>query len=200
VTDLMPTTAPALPCGPQSRAPATAPAARLPGWAPTWGLITARHLELRKRRGLMTAVALLTVGLAVLFLGLRLLFHALDPAAYGPAGNPSVFSYLTNMMAQFGFVAAAALGATAGTTDLTDGMFRHLVITGRSRLALYLARIPAGLAIVVPLVGVAFTMLCLVTSYAGTPAPRSVTVSGATIPVQLGQAQLGNWALQQNVR
>ena len=28
-------------------------------------------------------------------------------------------------------------------------MFRHLVVTGRSRLALYLARIPAGLAIVV---------------------------------------------------
>jgi hypothetical protein len=31
-------------------------------------------------------------------------------------------------------------------------MFRHLVITGRSRLALYLVRIPAGLAITIPLV------------------------------------------------
>ena len=41
-------------------------------------------------------------------------------------------------------------------------MFRHLVVTGRSRLALYLARIPAGLAIVVPLVAVGFTIVCAV--------------------------------------
>ena len=53
-------------------------------------------------------------------------------------------------------------------------MFRHLVITGRSRLALYLARIPAGLAIILPLVALAFTMNCLVTSFEGSPNPTSV--------------------------
>ena len=36
------------------------------------------------------------------------------------------------------------MNGLVGTTDLSDGMFRHLVITGRSRLALYLVRIPAG--------------------------------------------------------
>ena len=41
----------------------------------------------------------------------------------------------------------AVVGCTAGSVDLSEGMFRHLVITGRSRLALYFARIPAGLAI-----------------------------------------------------
>ena len=93
---------------------------------------------------------------------------------------------MTNLMAEFGFIVAAALGAAAGTTDLTDGVFRHLVITGRSRLALYLARIPAGLAILLPLVAVAFTMLCLVTSYAGVPQPTSVSVNnGVTVPAQL---------------
>ena len=80
------------------------------------------------------------------------------------------------------------LGATAGTTDLTDGMFRHLVITGRSRLALYLARIPAGLAILAPAVALAFTMLCLVTSYEGIPQPTSVTMSGVSVPEYLDQA------------
>ena len=74
-------------------------------------------------------------------------------------------------MAEFGFIIAATLGATAGTTDLTDGMFRHLVITGRSRVALYLARIPAGLSILLPLAAVAFAIVCLVTGYAGTPQP-----------------------------
>ena len=94
--------------------------------------------------------------------------------SYGPAGSPSVFAAIVNLMAEFGFIIAAVLGAAAGTTDLKDGVFRHLVITGRSRLALYLARIPAGLAILLPLVAVAFTMVCLVTSYEGVPQPTSV--------------------------
>ena len=75
-------------------------------------------------------------------------------------------------------------------------MFRHLVITGRSRLALYLARIPAGLAIVVPLVALAFIMNCLVTSYEGLPNPTSVGFYGVTVPDNLDQAGLQTWLLQ----
>ena len=165
-------------------------------WMPTWGLITTKHLELRKRRGLMVVVALLTIGPPVLILGLRLLFHAADPASYGPAGTPNVFSALCNLMAQFGFIVAAVLGAATGTTDLTEGVFRNLVITGRSRLALYLARIPAGLAILLPIVALAFAMVCLVTSYEGTPQPTSVSVGGVSVPAHLDQAGLQSWLLQ----
>ena len=99
-------------------------------------------------------------------------------------------------MAEFGFLIAAVLGASAGTTDLSEGMFRHLVITGRSRLALYLARIPAGLAILLPLVAVAFTALCLVTSYAGVPQPTSVSIGGVSVPEHFDQAELQTWLLQ----
>ncbi len=169
---------------------------RYRAWIPGWGLITTKHLELRKRRGLMVVTVLLTVGLPVLVLGLRLLFHVADPKSYGPAGSPSVFQILLQPMAEFGFIIAATLGATAGTTDLTDGMFRHLVITGRSRVALYLARIPSGLSIVLPLAAVAFTLVCLVTSYAGTPQPASVNVNGISVPAQLSQAQLESWLRQ----
>ena len=62
--------------------------------------------------------------------------------------------------------------ATAGSVDLTDGMFRHLVITGRSRLALYLARIPAGLAIIVSLVAIGFTIVCAVCVFAAPIQPQ----------------------------
>ncbi len=156
---------------------------RYRSWIPSWGLITTKHLELRKRRGLMVVAVLLTVGLPVLVLGIRLLFHVVDPKSYGPAGSPSAFQFLCQPMAEFGFIIAATLGATAGTTDLTDGMFRHLVITGRSRLALYLARIPAGLSIVLPLVAVAFALVCVVTSYAGTPSrPRSASTGSPSRP------------------
>jgi len=166
---------------------------RLGSGIPTWGLIATKFLELRKRWGLMVAIVVLAMALPVLVLGFRLIFHAVDPKTYGPAGSPDIFSGLVNAMAEFGFIAAATLGTAAGTTDLTDGMFRHLVVTGRSRLALYLARIPSGLAIVLPLVGVAFAMVCLVTSYAGTPQPTTIAINSGSVPAGLDQAQLDTW-------
>jgi hypothetical protein len=177
--------------------PAHRRAPRTGAWLPTWDLITTKNLEIRKRRGLMITMLVLIVLPTILFYGLRLLFHAIDPHTYAPAGNPGLFSQVTNMTAEFGFIAAAALGAAVGTTDLSDGMFRHLVITGRSRLALYLARIPAGLAITVPLVALVFTMGCLVTSYEGLPNPTSVNVYGLSVPQNFDQAELQTWLLQQ---
>jgi hypothetical protein len=185
-------------------------ASRYWAWLPSWDLITAKHLELRKRRGVMITAVLLTLALPVLVLGFRLAFHLFDPESYGPAGTPATFQSLINPMAEFGFIVAAVLGATAGTTDLTEGMFRHLVITGRSRVALYLSRIPAGLAIILPLVALAFTLVCLVTSYEGVPQPASFSVtttsnpahlshaqavSTTTVPASLSQAQLESWLL-----
>ena len=166
------------------------------GWAPTWDLITAKLLELRKRKGLMVTVVLLIVAPPVLILGLRLLFHAVDPRSYGPAGTPGVFQQLSNLIAELGFIVAATLGAAAGTTDLSDGVFRGLVVTGRSRLALFLARVPAGLAILLPVVAVAFAAVCLVTSYEGIPQPTSVNVNSVSIPEHFDQAELQTWLVQ----
>jgi hypothetical protein len=194
--------APASPATPTAVMAGGAPPDRaaVPGrsrsWVPSWGLIATKHLELRKRRALMVVTALLIVGLPVLVLGIRLVFHLADAKSYGPAGSPSAFQFLCQPMSEFGFIMAATLGATAGTTDLSDGMFRHLVITGRSRVALYLARIPAGLAIVLPLVAVAFTLVCLVTSYAGVPQPASISANGIPVPAQLSEAQLKSWVLR----
>jgi hypothetical protein len=185
-----------------SQGPSEAPAPggrglpRTGAWLPTWDLMTTKNLEIRKRRGLMITMVVLIVLPTVLFYGFRLLFHAVDPHTYAPAGSPGIFSQLASLTAEFGFIAAAALGAAAGTTDLTDGVFRHLVITGRSRLALYLARIPAGLAITIPLVALAFTMNCLVTTYEGTPQPTSVALYGLNVPEHLDAAGLRTWLLE----
>ena len=182
--------------GRPSRSPSTwASALRRMALAfPTWGLVTTKNLELRRRRGLMIAVFVLILGPPVLDYGFRLLFHAVDPSHYGPAGTPSTFQDLMSPMAELGFIIAATVGAAAGTTDLTEGMFRHLVITGRSRVALFLARIPAGLAILVPIVALAFTMCCLVTSFEGVPNRTSVSVNnGISIPVNLSESQFQTW-------
>jgi hypothetical protein len=198
VTSPAPAAEPLLSEGRSPARPGRTPVPRRIGAAmPTWDLIATKHLELRKRRGLMVTVAVMTLAPAVLILGLRLAFHLFDPAHYGPAGAPSVFGSTTNLTAELGFIVAAVVGAAAGTTDLNEGVFRYLVITGRSRLALYLARIPAGLAILVPAVAVAFTMLCLVTAYEGVPQPTSVVMNNnISVPAHLDQAQLQTWVGQ----
>ena len=161
-------------------------------WIPTPAMITTRIMELGKRRGLMVALALVTIGIPTVFLVIRLLLHAFAPKTYGPAGGYSIYTALVSgVLYVFGFIVAATLGATAGSADLTDGMFRHLVVTGRSRLALYLARIPAGLALIVPVVAVGFTIVCAVCVFA---APTRLSYSGVTVPVGLSRPGLETWA------
>ena len=181
-----------------------APSARTGSWLPTRAMVSTKCVELRKRKGLMWTMAVLVVAIPVIVYAIRFIDHAADPSRTGPAGSPAVFSFLTDLLASFGFIAAATLGASAGTTDLSDGVFRHLVITGRSRVALYLARIPAGLAIIVPIVGATFAVLCLVTSFAGSPTPSAVTVqslNGTTVvvPPWLSESQFATWAEQNSL-
>jgi len=155
-------------------------------------MIVTRVMELRKRRGLMIALIVVNIGIPTIFLVIRLLAHAFAPKSYGPAGGYDIFSNLVaGVMYVFGFIVAATLGCTAGSVDLTEGMFRHLVVTGRSRLALYLARIPAGLAIVVPLVAIGFTIVCAVCVFA---APSKISYDGANVPAGLSRAGFERWA------
>jgi len=155
-------------------------------------MIATRFMELRKRRGLMIALIVVTIGIPTLFLTIRLVAHAVAPHSYGPAGGYDIFNALVaGVLYVFGFIVAATLGCTAGSVDLTEGMFRHLVVTGRSRLALYFARIPAGLAIIVPLVAAGFTIVCLVCVFA---APTQLKYDGVSIPANLSRAGLESWA------
>jgi len=155
-------------------------------------MITTRFMELRRRRGLMAALILVNIGIPAVFLAIRLLAHAFAPRSYGPAGGYEIFTTMVaGVMFIFGFIVAATLGCTAGSVDLTEGMFRHLVVTGRSRLALYLARIPAGLAIIVTLVAVGFTIVCAVCVLA---APTQLSYQGVTVPAGLSHAAFETWA------
>jgi hypothetical protein len=155
-------------------------------------MIATRIMELRKRRGLMIALIVMNIGLPAVFLLIRLLAHALAPYANPPAGGSMIFVVLAaGFLPTFGFIVATTAGCTAGSRDLTEGMFRHLVVTGRSRLALYLARIPAGLAIVVPLVAIGYTIVCAVCVFA---APGFIDDSNVNIPPGLSRAGFENWA------
>jgi hypothetical protein len=172
--------------------PATSRGDHRGSWIPTWGMITTRFMELRRRRGLIIALIAVNIGIPVIFLGVRLVSHAVDPKSFGPAGGYTVFTNLVaGFMFIFGFIVAAVVGCTAGSVDLTEGMFRHLVITGRSRVALYFARIPAGLAIVIGIVAVGYTIVCAVCVFA---APTQLNYDGVNVPQGLSQPALDSWA------
>jgi hypothetical protein len=161
-------------------------------WIPTGGMIATRFMELRKRRGLMITLTAVTIGLPTLFLVIRLLLHAFVPQSYGPAGGYAVFtSLISGVLYIFAFMIAMFLGATAGCDDFADGMFTQLVVTGRSRVALYMARIPAGLAIVIPMVAIAFTVICTVCVFSP---PNSFDFQGTTVPLGMSLHGYETWA------
>jgi hypothetical protein len=159
---------------------------------PNGAMIVTRLMELRKRRGLMTALIVVFIVLPTIFLAVRLILHAVNPHSYAPAGGYQTFNNVVDgVLFIFGFIVAATLGCFAGSVDLTEGVFRHLVVTGRSRVALYLARIPAGLAILVPLVAVGFTILCAVCVFA---APAKAQYDGFNVPAGLSRSAFVQYA------
>src|SRR5581483_8730552 len=82
----------------------------------------------------------------------------LAPATHGPAGGVVNLGHAAFVLAALGSVAAAIVASAAGGGDLDAGVYRDLVVTGRSRLALYASRIPAGLAFLLPFASAAYTV------------------------------------------
>jgi ABC-2 type transport system permease protein len=120
-------------------------------------LVRAEFLKMRRRRGLVALATLLTLGPVVVGFTVVSILHATNPAKYGPAGGIDDLSGAMEMLTQIGVVAAMIVGATAGAGD-AGGVFRELVVTGRSRLRLFAVRIPGGLALLLPLVAAAFAL------------------------------------------
>jgi ABC-type transport system involved in multi-copper enzyme maturation permease subunit len=121
-------------------------------------LVNAEVLKLRKRRGLILTTFALTVLPMIIAYIVLVALHATEPAKHGPAGGLENFSGSMYMLAQLGVVAAILVGSTAGAGDLRAGVFRELVVTGRSRFALFAARVPAGLGVTVAAVWAGFAV------------------------------------------
>jgi hypothetical protein len=141
---------------------------------PTPRLVRAELLKLRKRRGLSVTVALLTVGSTVVTYAILALLHVANPAHHGLAGGVSNLSHVIWLLSALGTGAAVLAGTTAGAGDLGAGVFRELVVTGRSRVALFLARIPGGLVFLLSGVAVAYTIAAVASvAFAGSLAAPS---------------------------
>jgi hypothetical protein len=137
-------------------------------------MVGAELLRLRKKRGFMALVVAAVVAPLVVWTGYQVIEHASNPAAYGPAGGLEHYARMLSLLGVFmGPVAAVLIGAEAGAGDLAAGVFRDNVLTGRSRMALFLARIPAALAVTfaVIAIGFAFGLAVTFTFAGGLPTP-----------------------------
>jgi ABC-type transport system involved in multi-copper enzyme maturation permease subunit len=127
-------------------------------------MIGAEVLKLRRNRALMAFAALLSVGTVVIFMGYLQIRHASNPAHYGPAGGMNGFTHLLRALGTFmGALAAVLIGTEAGSADISTGVFRDLVATGRNRLTLFFVRLPAAI-----LVTLAFTITAYLLGLVGT--------------------------------
>jgi len=125
---------------------------------PNRRLISADLLKLRKRRGLVLVTGLLTIGVVVIANAVSETMHLIDPTKHGPAGGVTMLGHVGWAIAALGAVAATIVGAIVGSGDSDAGVYRELVVTGRSRLSLFLSRIPAALVFVLPFVAAAYAL------------------------------------------
>jgi hypothetical protein len=123
----------------------------------TWRMVTAEVLKLRKRRMVVITTTALTFGIALLVMLVPELYH-LAHAGSDPVGGTKGMQRAAVSLAFIGSVAGLIVGSAAGTGDLSTGIFRDLVATGRSRWALFAARVPGVLIFFVPIVTLAFWM------------------------------------------
>lgn len=165
-------------------AAATAPRLR------SFGLPRAETLKLRKRRGLLITVTVLTIVPQVIAYGILAILHAANPDHHGPAGGVANLGQGMSVLILLSSVAAIIVGAASGADDLNAGVFRELVVTGRSRVALFGARIPGGLLYLLPFVAVAYALSAFVSGLAN----GYLQAPSATLLIESGVWVLANAA------
>lgn len=116
----------------------------------TPGMIAAEVRKLVARRGLIVTSLVLPVVAVVLVVVISLVDRSVNPDSYE---NGAALSQGSTALTVFVMIIMAALlGATAGAWDVQNGTFRYMAMTGRSRLSLFLARVPALVVVVAALV------------------------------------------------
>jgi hypothetical protein len=158
-------------------------------------LAAAELLKLRKRRGLVAAALVLSIGPMLVAHTVLVLMHASDPAEHRSAGGLQNFGDSVYVLSQLLVVVAFLVGVTAGAADHRAGVFRELVVTGRSRLALFAARVPGGLAfLAVPAVSAFAVTAAASVAFAGSAdAPDAALLAQTVAWIALGVA--ANFAL-----
>src|SRR5271166_4930123 len=120
----------------------------------------ADFLKLRKKRSTVTWALVLALVPIVIFYTVNVVEHASN-SSHEAAGGIGSFRIGLRLLGGlfFGPLVAILIGVEAGTTDVADGVFRDLVVTGRSRLALFATRVPAALLLCWTVITAAYALI-----------------------------------------
>jgi ABC-2 family transporter protein len=158
-------------------------------------LIRAEVLKLRRRRGMLALAALVTLGVMALAFTVMAVQHSSNPGKYGPAGGLSNYKDSIEVLLVLSIVAGAIVGSTAGAQDIESGVFRDLAATGRSRVALFGARVSGAWAIVLPIAAAAAALAAV----ASVALVGSAATPGATVLAEGTAAALAAGAVSSAV-
>ena len=139
-------------------------------------MILAEMQVIGYKRGTMAWAVVLALGSLFLLYVIGAIQHASNPARYAAAGGVKGFSNGILMLGVFiGPLAAILIGAEGGVSDHAAGVFRELVVTGRSRATLFATRIPGALGVCAAIVTIAYALVVLGTLgfAAGNPVPSA---------------------------
>jgi hypothetical protein len=143
-------------------------------------LISADLLKLRRRGGMLAVVALIVFGAVAAYYGVGLILG-------NEVGGAAKFDEAMGLLVLVASVAGVVIGATAGGADSETGVWRDLVATGRSRTALFAARVPAAWAIVLAILAAAVlaaaALAALMPGPDGAPTAADVARGGAAVLV-----------------
>lgn len=111
-------------------------------------MTSADILKLRKKRSILIWALGLVLLPLIIYFAVAAGLHSSNPVKNAPAGGMKALKESLIVFGTiFGPLAAILIGVEAGAGDAASGVFRDLVVTGRSRVALFAARVPAALAV-----------------------------------------------------
>jgi len=139
----------------------------------------ADFLKIRKKTSTLIWALVLAMLPIIIFFAVNAIEHSSSPGTHGPAGG--THNYITGMRLLgglfFGPLVAILVGVEAGTSDLGAGVFRDMVVTGRSRVALFASRVPAALALCWSVIVPAYALVVIGTfAFAGNEPTPSVAL------------------------
>ena len=149
-------------------------------------LVGAEFLKLRRRLGLVSLALGLTVVPALIML-------AVTGGGDFDRGGMRSFADQLGVIAMLTVICGILVGATVGTADVASGVFRDLVVTGRSRIDLYAARVPAGLALVLLAAAAGFAIVAATGYLSAGEAPATVDGFGTEAPSAGTLVDSGLW-------
>lgn len=116
-------------------------------------MVAAEILRLRRDRSTMAWALVLAVAVPAVYIT----YQGLSGGS--GAGLPGFMRALNILGLLIGPLAAVLIGAEAGAGDHAAGVFRDLVVTGRSRLALFLVRLPGALVVCLAVIGAGYAVV-----------------------------------------